>query len=429
MDTLGFVIIALGILAFSFVSGRLKDSLITAPMVFAAFGLIIGGAGLGLAKVDVSHGLIHTLAEITLVLVLFSDAARIDLRALLRDHSLPQRMLLIGMPLTMAAGTAIALALPLGLDLYHAALLAAVLAPTDAALGQSVVSNPNVPVRIRQALNVESGLNDGIAVPFVLLFAALAAGGATDTEATSDILTSGALQILLGPVAGIAVGCLGGWLIDATVRRGWMSMTFEGPAVLAMAALAFTGAELIGGNGFIAAFVAGLTFGYVIEGHCKFLLEFAESEGQLLTLVTFLIFGAVMLPELAHGITWAMVLYAVLSLTVIRMVPIALSLLGTGVSGATGLFLGWFGPRGLASVLFGLLILERLETPGSQTILIVTILTVGLSIVAHGITAAPAALAYGRMARAKGECAENEIVSEMPTRAGFVTLEIEEEAK
>ena len=429
MNTLGFVIISLGILAFSFVSGRLKDSIITAPMVFAAFGLIIGGAGLGLANVDVSHGLIHTLAEITLVLVLFSDAARIDLRALLRDHSLPQRMLLIGMPLTMVAGTAIALAFPLGLDLYHAALLAAVLAPTDAALGQSVVSNPNVPVRVRQALNVESGLNDGIAVPFVLLFAALAAGGATDTDATSSILTSGALQILLGPVAGIAVGCLGGWLIDTAVRKEWMSMAFEGPAVLAMAALAFTGAELIGGNGFIAAFVAGLTFGYIVEGGCKFLLEFAESEGQLLTLVTFLIFGAVMLPELAHGVSWAMVLYAVLSLTVIRMVPIALSLMGTGVSAATSLFLGWFGPRGLASVLFGLLILERLDTPGSQTILLVTILTVGLSIIAHGITAAPLALAYGRMARAKGECAENEPVSEMPTRAGFVTLKTEEEAR
>ena len=428
MSTLGFIIIALGILAYSFVSERLKDSLLTAPMVFAAFGLAVSGAGLGVAEIDVSHGLIHTLAEVTLVLVLFSDAARIDLRALIRDHNLPLRMLLIGMPIIMVAGTVAALALPLGLDLYHAALLAAVLAPTDAALGQSVVSNPKVPVRIRQALNVESGLNDGIAVPFVLLFAALAAGGAAHGGSFTGILSDGALQVILGPIAGIAVGCLGGWMTEMAARRNWMSMSFEGPAILAMAALAYTGSEFIGGNGFIAAFVAGLTFGHVIKGHCAFLLEFAESEGQILTLITFLIFGAVMLPELGHGVSWATVLYALLSLTVIRILPVVLSLAGTGVSGATAMFLGWFGPRGLASVLFGLLILEQLDTPGSKTILMVTILTVALSIIAHGVTASPLARAYGRMAKAQGECAENEPVSEMPTRAGFVAGQPKEES-
>jgi NhaP-type Na+/H+ or K+/H+ antiporter len=428
MDTYGIVIIAAGVLGFSLVSGRLNNTILTAPMVFAAFGLAIGGAGLGLAQVDISHGLIHTLAEITLVLVLFSDAARIDLRLLLRDHNLPLRMLLIGMPLTIAAGTAVAFMLPLGLDFFHAALLAAVLAPTDAALGQSVVSNANVPVRIRQALNVESGLNDGIAVPVVVFLAALAAAGAGDaTGNTYDYLTFGALQVILGPLTGIAVGCLGGWLIDAAVRRGWMSMSFEGAAVLAMAGIAFAGAELIGGNGFIAAFTAGLTFGYVIKGRCAFLLEFVESEGQLLTLITFLIFGAVMLPELADGLTWTMVLYAVGSLTVIRLIPVALSLIGTGVSGMTVLFLGWFGPRGLASALFGLLILEQLHTPQSETILLVTIVTIALSIVLHGLTAAPAAAAYGRMATTKGECAENQPASEMPTRTGYVTSEHQED--
>jgi len=428
MDKLGFVIIATGILGFSFVSGRLKDSWITPPMVFAVFGLIIGAAGLGLAPLDISHGMIHLLAEITLVLVLFSDAARIDLRALIRDHSLPVRMLVIGMPLTIAAGTAVALALPLGLDLYHAALLAAVLAPTDAALGQSVVSNANVPVRIRQALNVESGLNDGIAVPIVLLFATLAAAGDSPAGTSlPEFLTFGGLQIVMGPLAGIIVGAAGARLMDWTVRNGWMSMAFEGPAVLAAAGLAFAGAELIGGNGFIAAFTAGLSFGFVVGDRCKFILEFAESEGQLLTLLTFLVFGAIMLPELAHGLSWSVVVYAVLSLTVIRLLPVALSLLGTGVNPITTLFLAWFGPRGLASVLFALLILERMETPQAHTIMLVTIVTVTMSILAHGVSASPAAAFYGRHARAQGECVENEPVPEMPTRTGYVTAGPNEE--
>ncbi len=427
MEKLEFVIIAAAVLSYSFVSGRLANTWITAPMVFAAFGFAVGDAGLGLVSLSISHGAIHLLAEVTLVLVLFSDAARIDLRLLIKDHSLPTRMLAIGMPLTIAAGTAVAMALPLGLDLVHAALLAAVLAPTDAALGQSVVSNPAVPVRIRQALNVESGLNDGIAVPVVVLLAALATATAVQETSYTDFATFGGLQVVLGPIAGIIVGTAGGRLMDAAAGRGWMSMSFEGPAILAAAGIAFAGAELIGGNGFIAAFVAGLCFGFVVGDRCKFILEFAESEGQLLTLIAFLVFGAIMLPELLHGLTWSMAVYALLSLTLIRLVPIAISLIGTGVSPTTTLFLGWFGPRGLASILFALLIVEQLGTHQAHTIMLVTILTVAMSIIAHGISAAPAAARYGRMTRAQGDCAETEPVSEMPTRTGYVLAVIEEE--
>ena len=420
MEKLGLVVIALGILAFSLISGRLKDTVITPPMIFAAFGLAIGGAGLGLADLDLSHGLIHTLAEVTLILVLFSDAARIDLRRLLSDHNLPMRMLLIGMPLIIMLGTLTAVLLPLGLGLMEAALLAAILAPTDAALGQSVVSNPRVPVRIRQALNVESGLNDGIAVPFVLLFASLVAGyHGAEGGGAGEFLTFGALQVTLGPLVGIVLGCAGGWLMDKAAAKEWMTEAFEGPAVLALAGAAYVGSEVVGGNGFIAAFVAGLTFGYVIRGRCKFILEFAESEGQLLTLITFMVFGAAMMPQVFGDIGWEAVLYAVLSLTVIRMAPIALSLAGTGVSGVTVAFLGWFGPRGLASVLFGLLIVEELDMPAAETILTVVVITVTLSIVAHGLSAAPAAAAYARSAEARGECVETEPVSEMPTRTGY----------
>lgn len=428
MEKFEFVIIAAAVLSYSFVSGRLSNTWITAPMVFAVFGLLVGDAGFGWVSLQVSHGAIHLLAEITLVLVLFSDAARIDLRLLIRDHSLPTRMLAIGMPLTIAAGTAVALALPLGLDLVHAALLAAILAPTDAALGQSVVSNPAVPVRIRQALNVESGLNDGIAVPVVVLLAALAVASEGTQTSYADFATFGGLQVTLGPLVGIAVGTFGGRLMDAAAGRGWMSMAFEGPAILAAAGLAFAGADLVGGNGFIAAFVAGLCFGFVIGDRCKFILEFAESEGQLLTLITFLVFGAIMLPELLHGLTWPMFGYALLSLTLIRLIPVALSLMGTGVSPATTLFLGWFGPRGLASILFALLIVEQLGTAQAHTIMLVTILTVAMSIIAHGITAAPAARRYGALATTRGDCPETEPASEMPTRTGYVVTVVKEES-
>ncbi len=419
MDTHGFALIAAGVILFGLVSKKLEGTIVTAPMVFAAFGLLIGEAVFGLADLDFGQGFIHGLAEVTLILVLFSDAARIDLRQLRRDHNLPVRMLLIGMPLTILLGTLVALALPLGLGVWEAALLAAILAPTDAALGQSVVSNPLVPTRIRQALNVESGLNDGIALPLVLLFAALA-GAAQVGEGSRDWILFGAKQIALGPCAGLVIGGLGAWLMDRAVFKGWMGGSFEGPAILGVALLAYAGAEIIGGNGFIAAFVAGLIYGNLVRERCRLVFEFAEAEGQLLTLLTFLIFGAVILPEAFGHIGWSNALYAVLSLTVIRFIPVAISLFGSGVRAPTVTFLGWFGPRGLASILFALFVLEEAEIPAADQILTVTIVTVALSILAHGMTAAPMARRYGEMARRMGRCEENKPVSEMPTRGGLV---------
>ncbi len=228
------------------------------------------------------------------------------------------------------------------------------------------------------------------------------------------------MQITLGPLAGIVVGVLGAKLIDRAVEREWMGESFQGPAILGTALLAYAGAELIGGNGFIAAFVSGMMFGNHVRGRCGFIFEFAESEGQLLTLVTFLIFGAAILPEAAGRIDWAIVLYGVLSLTLLRMIPVALSLLGARLRLPTIFFLAWFGPRGLASLLFGLLVLEEVVSPGVQTVLVTISVTVALSILAHGVTAAPAARWYGRLADRLGDCEETKPVSELPTRSGMV---------
>jgi len=336
------------------------------------------------------------------------------------DHNLPVRMLLIGLPLAMAAGTFAAVLVFPAFSLWEAALLAALLAPTDAALGQSVVSANAVPLRIRQSINIESGLNDGIALPAVLLFAALA-GAAHAGNDPGGWLQFGLMQVVLGPLAGAIIGYIGARLLDIAAEREWATTAFQGIGVLSLSVLSFVLAELIGGNGFISAFVSGVIFGNSIRHPCMFLFEFMESEGQLFMLTTFLIFGASLLPEgLAH-VDISFVVYAVLSLTAIRMIPIALSLLGSGIRMPTYLFLGWFGPRGLASILFVLLILEETDIAHRDEILSITVITVALSVILHGISAAPLANAYGRLAQRMGDCEESKEVSNMPLREGLTT--------
>ena len=320
---------------------------------------------------------------------------------------------MIGHPLSIALGAAVALLLFTDLQFWEAALLAAILAPTDAALGQAVVTNRLVPVRIRQALNVESGLNDGIALPFVLIFAAFASAMHSGVDA-AEWVAFGLKQVVFGPLAGVAVGYVGAKFVAACYRRQWMSESAEGMIALGLAFGAFALAEVIHGNGFIAAFVAGLTFGNTLQQKCQFLYEFAESEGQILILLTFAAFGAVMVPQAMSDITVPHVVFAVLALTVLRMLPVHLSLIGSGVKPVTSAFLGWFGPRGLASILFVLLILEEADVEHGSTLFSVVVLTVALSIVLHGATAGPAARAYGAMSDQMGESEENRSVSAEP---------------
>ncbi len=417
MQLTGIAIIAAAVLAYALISRRLERTPVTLPIVFTGFGWLIGSGGLHLAPIETDHGAIHLIAELTLILVLFSDAARIDVRRLAVDHTLPLRMLAIGMPLTVLIGTAFAMIIFPEATLAMALLVAAILAPTDAALGQSVVSAKQVPVRIRQALNVESGLNDGLALPLVLI-AALLLAPMEGAGSASSLAVFALLQVTLGPLAGLFVGYIGARLIDKGAERGWMAEPFQGLAVLAVAILAFAIAELIGGNGFIAAFAGGLVFGATVSHRCSFVFEFMESEGQLLTVIVFLVFGAVMLPDALHHATWGTLLLALLFLTIVRMVPIAIALTRTGLSYQSKAFLGWFGPRGIASILFALLIVEREAIPGGDEILACVVITVALSIVLHGATAAPLSAAYGKFIDRTGECAEREPVSAFRLRHG-----------
>ena len=420
MDLTSVAVITCGLLVFSLISGRLRGTVITPPLVFIFFGFLIGADGFGVAHVNPEHGTIHLIAELTLILVLFADAARINVTRLRRDHDLPVRMLLIGLPLTIAAGMIVDLELFPAFLFWEAALLAALLAPTDAALGLSVVSATAVPIRIRQAINVESGLNDGIALPAVLLFAALASAHA-EGAASGEWIRFGLMQVIFGPIVGIAIGYVGARLLDTAVARGWVNEPFQGIGILSLAMLTYATAELIGGNGFIAAFLGGMVFGNTIRHPCSFLFEFMETEGNLLVLITFLIFGAALLPEGLDNISPAIVLYAFLSLTVIRMLPVAISLLGADLRLPTYLFLGWFGPRGLASILFVLLILDEADIAHREELLSITIVTVALSALLHGLSAAPFAKYYGRYVARMGECREAQPVPEIPLRHGPVS--------
>ena len=406
-------------IAFGLISRKIEGTIFTGPMLFTAFGLIAGPAALGLITIPISNQSLHLLAEVTLILVLFSDAATINLTELRRDHNIPVRMLLLGMPLTIILGAVAALLLFDGLGLWEAALLAAILAPTDAALGQAVVSNHLVPVRIRQALNVESGLNDGIALPFVLIFAAFASAMHAEANA-AEWLLFGAKQIGFGTIAGIAIGIIGGKLVALCNRTQWMSESAEGMIALGLAFGAFALAENFHGNGFIAAFVAGLTFGNTLQHKCQFLYEFAESEGQILILLTFAAFGAAMIPQAMSTVTLIHIVYAILALTLLRMVPVYLSLLGTGIKPLTSGFLGWFGPRGLASILFVLLILEEAELKHETLLFTVVIITVTLSVVLHGITAGPTARWYGAQTQRMGTCEENRPISNEPATTSSI---------
>ena len=414
MDTTAFVLIAGLVFGFGLVSKRLANSFLTPPLVFVGCGILFGPGALGWLDVGVEHGAMHLLAELTLVLVLFGDAARIDWYALRRELGLPVRLLGIGLPLTIAFGAAMAKLLLPELGWFEAAVLGAVLAPTDAALGQAVVSSPAVPVRIRQALNVESGLNDGIALPAVLVLATFASMQA-EPGASRNLATFAVLQVTVGPLVGLVVAWVGSHLLLQSTARGWLHPTFERLIGVALALLAFACAERLGGNGFIASFVAGLALGHWTRGRCEFLYDFLEAEGQLLMLLVFLAFGVSFAAPALEASSLASFGYAIVSLTVVRMVPVAIALIGSGVRVSTVLFLGWFGPRGLASILFGLLIVSELDLAHEALFFEVVMLTVLLSVVAHGVSAAPLARRYGQAVGTPEACpVEHEPVMEHP---------------
>jgi NhaP-type Na+/H+ or K+/H+ antiporter len=395
----------------SLISRRLERSIITAPIVFTLGGMILVWTQLVEPERLAESHMALLLGEITLVMLLFTDATRIKLRALWHGALVPVRLLLIGMPLTILLGTVVAVGLFERFSIWEAAILATILTPTDAGLGQSVVSNPRVPVRIRRALNVEAGLNDGLSVPFLMLFIALAQ--VSDPSTDLDWLPFTLQQIGFGILAGVMLGGVGGWLLGQAQRRGWMGEAIAQLGFLSLALLAWLLADAVGGNGFIAAFVAGMIVKNRFEEAGTHAVEFSEAWGQLLNFLVFFAFGIMSAAKLG-AINLTVITYAVLSLTVIRMLPGAVSMIGTHFKPATIVFLGWFGPRGLASIVLGLVFLEQeshlIATPAIRLVVIATVL---LSVFAHGFSAQPGISWYSRWLKTiKPDAAEREEVVE-----------------
>lgn len=382
-------------LLFSCVAGRLEKTHITGPIVFILFGFVIGPLGFGLLSFKAEAGTLKFLAELTLALVLFIDASGANLKVLKKSSTIPVRMLLIGLPLTLLLGFGCGVALFPEFSVLEVALLATILAPTDAALGQAVVKNEAVPINFRQGLNAESGLNDGICVPILFVFLALLQGG-------GDHHGGGGQLALFLLAEEIGIGLLvGGVLVFLTARllkyaksQGWLTHTWVQVPVVALAIACFATAQYVGGSGFIAAFCGGLLFGYLVGDEREELLRAAEGTGDTFALVTWVLFGSAVLGHSIQYLNWQIVLYGLLSLTLIRMLPIFVSLLGVNIGNEGKLFLGWFGPRGLASVVFAVIVFNA-DLANGSTITVIASFTIVSSILLHGITANPWARRLG----------------------------------
>ncbi len=383
-------VIALAVVLYALVSDRLARSPVSGTMLFTALGLLVGPEVFDLVDRTGLLGdseFVSLLFTATLVVVLFTDAGAIN-ASNWRDDVLPARLLGIGLPLAIVLGWAAALVVLGDLEFWEAAVLAVMLAPTDAALGAAVVSNPRVPSAVRQALNVESGLNDGIALPFFLVF--LEAAEAVEASlSVAELVVTLLEEVGIAVAVGVAAGTIGAYGIRWAVRRRtadphWLQIALFG---LAIATYAVT--TPLGGSGFIAAWVAGLVFGRSVRERAEDterLSLFAETSGDVLTMLSFFVFGLFLGPALTE-ITLRNVVYAVVSLAVVRGVAVAVAMARSGLRWPTLLYMGWFGPRGLATIILTIEIVDESGLDGVSTMSRTALLTVGLSVLLHGATA------------------------------------------
>ena len=418
MALVGTVLFAALVLGFCLIAALLSRWLVTAPLAFVAIGAVLGFT-LGPIESESLLG-IKTIAEVTLVLILFHDAAQVRPRQIGTERSLILRLLLIGFPLTILAGFLLARALFGDLPTMMALLLAAALAPTDAGLGAPTVLNPVVPTRVRRALNVESGLNDGLATPIVLFTIAVLAG--SEGVGPGESVVAAIVEMIIGVLVGGVVGAGAGILLGASRRRATSSPSSRSLGVLMIPLLGYGGALMVGGNGFVAAFIAGTAFAgaarWIHDEHSA--LEGTESLSNPLGYGVWLVFGMAAVPFVWEHLGARELLFALLSLTVLRMVPVALSLLGSGLRAPTLAFVGWFGPRGLASVVFALIALESLVPDEDlRTVLATISATVLLSVIAHGFSAEPLAKRYGHWVSRTHAPIERAAATEPRARGSF----------
>jgi NhaP-type Na+/H+ or K+/H+ antiporter len=397
-------IFALFVFCYTLVAGRLERTPASGPIVFVASGFLMGPLVLGWFDGDVSRTELRVLADLTLAVILFVDAANADLAVLKRQFRIPARMLFLGLPGVIILGTLTAALLFDNLSLLEAAILGTMLAATDAALGKAVITNRSVPTQIREGLNFESGLNDGLCVPILLVFIAMAIGEGSEGGGTLLAVQLVIKELGIGLLVGLGLTATGAWAMRWCRDQGWLTEIWKQITVVALAIACFAVAQSLHGSGYIAAFAGGLLFGFKAKKATHRLVFASEGVGETLALMTWFVFGAAVIGKYIESFTWEILLYALLSLTVIRMLPVFVSLAGTGESTSSKLFLGWFGPRGLASIVFAIIVLQK-DVAENKFIATVVALTVILSLVAHGVSAKPLANLLGKKEVKKGDMA------------------------
>ncbi|SDI80247.1 cation:proton antiporter [Aliiruegeria lutimaris] len=378
--------IAVVILLYCYFSAAISRRGITMPMIFLSLGVVFGMSGMHLTHDSAT--IFHNLAEMTLALLLFADATLLDRNAVERIGQRAGRMLLIGLPIAIGLGALANWLLLPGWPLWEIFLLAALLAPTDAALGQSIQSNERIPEIIRDTLNAESGLNDGLALPFVIFFAGLAVSANDPELGDGSLLRLVAVQIGLGALVGILGGAAAGLLRNFSVERNLIDHGLTKVAVLALVGVIYFAAEHAGGNSFVAVFVSGIAYANMAKGTVSHAREFIEGDGQFLAILSFFFIGALFAPVALENITLAGIAVIAVSLFVVRPVVIWLSLVGTDTTPNERLFYGWFGPRGLATALFAVFVIMDFEhLQRSNPILVTAIAAVLISAFLHGLSA------------------------------------------
>jgi NhaP-type Na+/H+ or K+/H+ antiporter len=381
-------ILAAFVLLYSLICGGLEKTPFNGAIVFTAFGLVLGPLGLGVLSLEVDAELLSTLAELTLALVLFTDASNTNLRTLKKSLAIPKRLLLIGLPLTILLGFGAGFLIFDGLTLIEIAIIATMLAPTDAALGKAVVTNEAVPSNVRESLNVESGLNDGICVPILFIFLALEASAGGEGSGSIPAMKLVVEAIGIGAAVGAGLTFLATRLFPYCADRGWVTESWQQLTIPALAVTCFAVSQWLGGSGFIACFVGGLLYDSLAQRRKQQFLLAAEGMGDTLALITWVVFGTAVVSQAIGSFSWQVVVYALLSLTVVRMLPVFLVLAGTNLRTDEKLFMGWFGPRGLASIVFAVIVLNK-HLPGGDTISMTVVCTILFSVIGHGLSANP----------------------------------------
>ncbi|WP_430815295.1 cation:proton antiporter [Carboxylicivirga sp. RSCT41] len=385
---LHFAILFAIILSYSLIAGKIERYPFSAPIFFLVIGAALGPLVFHFYKIDFNYENYKLLSEFTLALVLFSDASKANLKVLKHHLALPSKLLLIGLPITILLGFLIGIIMFPDFSWVEVAILATILAPTDAALGEPVVSNKSVPSKIREGINVESGLNDGICVPILMLLLAIHSTSLNESVSLSYGLSVFGEEIGIGVLVGVSVSLFGTILIKRSIKKEWGESAWKTSIVILMSLFSFALAQSLGGSGFIACFVGGLTFNMLFKHNKMAFLEGSEGLSKILNALVWFVFGCVITGWILHQLTWEVIVYAILSLTVIRMIPVLLSLLNFPIGLYGKVFTAWFGPRGLASIVFTIMVFEE-QLPHGTTIIEIALVTILLSVFAHGISANP----------------------------------------